>query len=209
MALRLDRKNTGKTIIMAQNLETYYGFRLELAKEIKLKKDNELREMLSPHVEELQAKAGGDFSLYVSLAHFLMKRDRVFGLGPLSARLQNLKLKWRVNPEEQRKGTLVFLNETLPNEKTLIDLPKQSSFGKVELSCELDGSYVESSDGFRMLVVAAIDSSVKPSRRKVTLSATAHPTSEFFPRFRNSDGVKNTKVDYYLTRSVQMLFDIV
>ena len=193
---------------MAQNLETFYGFRLELAKELKLQEDKELRDTLSPHIEELKAKAGGDFSLYVSMAHFLMKKDRVFGLGPLGARLQSLNLKWKVNPEEQRKGTLFFLNEKLPNEKTLIDTPKKSSFGKIELSCELDGSYVESNDGFRMLVVAAIDNSVKPSRRKVTLSATANPTSAFFSRFRNSDGIKNTKVDYYLTRSVQMLFDI-
>lgn len=193
---------------MTQHLETYYGFKLGVAKEIEASGFSRVKGKLSAALHDIEAKTGRKFSAYISMCQFLIKKDKCFGVGPLYSRLSELSLRWQVNKEERVKGTLFFINDQVQQESIILDEAATHSFSKHEIVCKLSGTYVHLNDSFRLFIIAAIDDSVKPNRRKVSLSAVASPTADYASRFRNSNGRKQTTLEYNMNRSVQLLLDL-
>jgi hypothetical protein len=194
---------------MTQKLETFYGFRLELQKSFVISEFDSLKSEITSVMQGLQNTDPRHYGVYVSMCQFSFIKEKVFGIGPIEKRVKMLDITWAVCPEERHKGTIFFLNKHMTSKHYILDTPSHISTKKYQIRCGIDSKYFSESDTFRILIMAVVDTTqVSIKRRKLRLSATATPTPEYASRFINSDGRKNTKIDYFMDESVQLFLSL-
>ena len=183
-----------------QNMEKYFGFRVDI--------DDELDPV---HIEALHDVAekiisAYDFNPEEYFVYFnqlsIKPEDTHFGTdGGLSKRLKRIELGFGVNPKQRRLRRIKLFNFLL--DKSPQDQVKWTG-GADEVRYYLPGDFIEKNLGFRNEIVTFISKNVNDNHRKIKVSVVAYPTDEYAQKLKDNSSSHLTQLDYKFQKPISL-----
>jgi|GEM_PF-2989191 len=183
---------------IVQNLERYFGFRIDLTDDL-----DPLRvEVLMERANQIMALYDYDeeqFHVYLHRVNISKVKASVSGFsGGLAARLDRLEISFAVNPKQKRSRKIRLFNY-------LIDEPLD---GRVIINktahvvaYELPGVYLTEERGFRNEIITFVAKDLRGEHRKIKVTVTPVPSCGYQNHLRY-DGAASTKIDFRFRKPI-------
>jgi hypothetical protein len=186
---------------MAQHLQTFFGIRLDLVRDLDLQAYSglvsELKEWMQQNPQILEKKP----HLYIHRLSFDIS-PKHFTIEGIENRVGLMSVSLIVNSFQRHKEGIKFINALVGQR---LSPAIKHRFDKYQNTYSLEGSQLSDTAHFEEYLATIVHRSVTSRERKVKLQATAYPTSHYGSQIlKNVTRPFVTKFDFYLNREVQL-----
>lgn len=183
-----------------QNMEKYFGFRVELTDELDPVQIIAIKEMAQKILNSYNFNEEEYYVYFHQLCIF--PKDSHFGVsGGIQERLESLRLEFSVNPKQVKNGSIKLINYLLDyqDEEGTWCIPSAT-----ELVYSLEGKYVAKRKRFRNEIVTFIKKNVRTDHRKIKLSVNAFPTLAMEEKFNSEQYTRPTQLDFRFNKPITL-----
>jgi len=199
---------------MTQNMEKYYGLRIEITEELNPEKLDQLLK-IAPDFMRLKGYDPEDYYLYCHQTLIIPDEQHWSKSIPIEERIESLNMKFSVNKKQLpkigsvREGRIHFYNwrcsETPIEDLLGMPLGNIGYFpAEYEMKYSLAGEFVGTHGRFRNLILTVIDKNLSLDHRKIKLHISAIPTDKYKSEFkRKSQSYERiTGLDCYFEKPI-------
>lgn len=188
---------------MTQKVDKYFGIKLAIDSFIDEYEYELLRKKLEGRRVTPKDSESTRVEVYIHKLDIAIKTKHL-GLSPLDARLARLDVSIVMNPKAKQSKNIRFLNrlydiETDPNVKVIA----RDHRILYSLTCD----YCNENAGYSDVIVTEVMEGCDPKFKVLTVIATAHATPQLTKRIDNFAGKATTKMQFPLTRDIQLTLD--
>jgi hypothetical protein len=189
---------------MPQRIDQFYGLGVTVSSSIDADQYLHLKEDLEEAAKKINPPDFHGYGIYVSRIEFSVANGPIFGVRPLSNRLDHAELMLEINRKEREKRRMFFLNRSI--DQTIWNLSPQIAVtpGEFTIDARLPGKYCEEHQLFEVLVFTCIADDLPQKSRKISVKTKVHPTPLFGRKFYGTDGAMTTIVSHRLTSNIQL-----
>jgi hypothetical protein len=200
---------------MTQNMEKYYGLRIEITEELNPEKLDQLIKV-APHFMHWKGYDPDDYYLYCHQTSIIPNKKHWSRRIPIEERIESLNLRFSVNKKQlpkvgsESEGRIHFYNwrcsETPIEDLLGMPLGKYIEYipAEYEMNYSLGAEFIKEHRCFRNLILTVIDKRLRLDHRKIKLHISAIPTDEYKSRFKNESYERETALDCYFQKPVEV-----
>ncbi|GAA0878978.1 hypothetical protein GCM10009119_19460 [Algoriphagus jejuensis] len=187
------------------NLERYFGIKVQFKQVLDPLKFNYLRAK-AINLTALTNFNIENFFVYVHTMNIHINQNHFASKMPLTDRIDELEVRFCVNPKQVAKGQIRFYNDLAD-----IDLPEgvETSYGDTQLTKYYPGTLLNKRKVLKTELITYIDKSlVRESHKKIKVHIKAFPSDSYKDLLKESHKEEfRTSIDLKLTRNVQLVID--
>lgn len=158
-----------------QNMETYFGFKVFISKDLDPADEEILQAQAKRWVDEEKI----DLEKYNVYFHQLIisAKEEHFGVGDgLVGRVEGLNIEFHVNLKQRRSQRIQFRNHVIDTSVPHLVKPY---FNPDYIGYEIQADYFSDSNWFQNAIIALVDKDLRRDHRKIKVQVTAQPTARF------------------------------